>query len=94
MLIETIQFEIRDFTNGTAESFMVHNTSVNYELIAAQRHTRDIQFTQVFDFQFNKEMHIPPFILDYEADMLAEMVQDFMDAHELEYELDNVDQMV
>ena len=40
MLIPTIQFEIRDFKNGTAETFVVENTEANYELIAAHRFTR------------------------------------------------------
>lgn len=59
MLIETITFDIQNFDNSTAESFVVENTEINYEMICAHSFTRQIKFTKMFAFQYAKEMRMP-----------------------------------
>ena len=59
MLIETITFDIHDFKNNTTEQFLVSATEENYEMILAHHFTRNIKFTQTFNFQFEKEMRMP-----------------------------------
>jgi len=93
MLIETIKFEIRDYTTGAAEQFVVENTATNYELIATQRNTRDIHFEQMFSFDFERKQNVPTFILTYEQDLIFDAIQEYVNNHVLEFELDDVDQM-
>ena len=59
MLIETIAFEIHDFTTNTSEQFLVENTDDNWEMILAHKFTRQIKAGKTFNFQFEKEMNIP-----------------------------------
>lgn len=59
MLINTITFEIADFTNKTIEEFLIENTIENQEKVLSHRYTRSIRFTQTFDFQFEKEQTTP-----------------------------------
>lgn len=67
MLVEVITFEIRNFTEDTSENFMVADTIENYEMIAAHRFTRQIQFVKKFDFQFENEMNIPAEMISAET---------------------------
>lgn len=60
MLIPTIAFDV--YKNGQESHFLVENTADNYELIAQQHNTRNIEFTQTFDFQFARERKAPKFI--------------------------------
>jgi hypothetical protein len=59
MLIETIEFQIHDFSNNTTEEFLVENTIENQEMVFSHKFTRQIKFTKTFAFQFEKEMRIP-----------------------------------
>lgn len=58
-MVNTISFEIADFTNGTAEQFLIANTPENVEKVLGHRFTRDIKFAKTFDFQFEKEESVP-----------------------------------
>lgn len=62
MLIPTIQFEIRNFSDNSFEKFIVQDTELNYALIAANHFTRDIQFVNMFDFQYDREKKAPQFV--------------------------------
>lgn len=86
MLVDAISFEIRDFTTGTFEEFLVPDTADNFALIAGHRFTRQIQFVKKFDFQYNHEHKAPAF-------MIESLFTQFMNAHSTEFELDTVDEM-
>lgn len=88
MLIETITFDIHDFTNHTDESYLVENTLNNQEWIFTSRKTRNVQFTQTFDFQFASVNRMP-------VEMAATVAwYDLCDsANELENELCDIDEM-
>ena len=88
MLINAITFEIRDFTTGNSEQFIVENTEVNFEMIAGHRYTRDIQFTSMFDFEFERKEHTPKFIL------FGEVFEMALIENEGVADLDCVDEMV
>jgi hypothetical protein len=90
MLIETIEFEIHNFELHTDESYLVENTETNYALIAANKWTRNIHFTKTFHFQFEKENRTPEFIIE----ALEIAVDDYLSEFEIEFELDEVDEMV
>jgi hypothetical protein len=64
MLVETIAFEVRDFVTGEFEEFRVENTEENYEMIAGNSQTRQIQFEKVFDLQWPKLKRTPAFMID------------------------------
>lgn len=59
MMVQTISFDIFDFTTHTPESFLVEHTLENEEKVLTLRNSRNIQFTKTLDFQFKREMHIP-----------------------------------
>lgn len=67
MLIETIEFEIRNFTTHEFEEFVIEDTEVNYDLVMRHRFSRNIKFVKRFDFQFAKERKAPKFIEFAEA---------------------------
>lgn len=64
MLISTISFEIRDFSTGEFEQFLVLNTIENQEMVFTHRFTRQIKIADMFEFQFNREMHMPIEFID------------------------------
>lgn len=84
MEISVIDFEVRNFSTGEAERFVVENTADNYSLIATQKNTRDIQVKDMFDFQFERERHEPKFIT------FTEIVMNAFDNYD---ESDDVDEM-
>jgi hypothetical protein len=88
MLVETIAFEIHDFTKHTTQSFLVENTEENYAFIAQQRFTRSIRFGKVFDFQFEREYKAPKFL------EFAQAVADSFVANASVMDLDDIDEMV
>lgn len=59
MLIQTIEFDLRNPVNNDDTHFVVENTEDNYALIAHNRLTHNIQFSQQFDFQ---PLNVPKFI--------------------------------
>jgi hypothetical protein len=59
MLIDTITFQIHDFTNHTTEEFLVENTEDNLVMINEHRFTRAIKFGKTFAFQYAREMKMP-----------------------------------
>lgn len=59
MMIPTIKFEIRNFETNESEEFLIENTPENFEKVASHRYTRGIEFTQTFDFQYEKDMKVP-----------------------------------
>ncbi|MFY3741619.1 MAG: hypothetical protein HMLIMOIP_002077 [Candidatus Nitrosomirales archaeon] len=67
MLIDTISFEIHDFTNHISEQFLVLNTEENYERVLSHRYTRNIKLGKTFSFQFEKEMSIPAEFIEMET---------------------------
>lgn len=84
MLIDVITFEIRDFATGQSSDYVMKNSAESYELIASHRSTRNIEFDQMFEFEFERKMRIPNYIRDiYE-----------LQSHAREYELDDIDEMV
>ena len=64
MRTPVIEFDIHDFENHTDEHFVVENNDENLELIYSHCHTRDIQFTKMFDFEFDKKERIPVEFID------------------------------
>jgi len=60
MLIQTIQFGM----HNTDDTFIVPNTALNYELIAANRFTRQIHFVEMFNFLFDKQVKAPTFLIE------------------------------
>ena len=88
MMINAITFEIRDFTTGNSEEFVVENNELNYDMIASHRYTRGIQFIDMFDFEFERKEHTPKFILFGEAVGMA-FVENLGVA-----DLDSIDEMV
>lgn len=64
MLIKTITFEIHNFQTHISELFVVENTPEMQEKILTHRYTRNIQFDQMQDFQFRREMRIPSEFID------------------------------
>jgi hypothetical protein len=88
MLINVIQFEIRNFANGSFEQFTVENTADNFELITSHRCTRGIQFETVFDFQFERIEKTPQFM------ELARSVADSFNKNGEMMELCEIDEMV
>lgn len=88
MLVNAITFEIRDYSTGVAESFVVEDTEFNYEMIASHRCTRDIHFTPMFDFEFERKECSPKFI------EFGEAFEHALTENENVIELDTVDEMV
>jgi hypothetical protein len=62
MLIETITFEVRNFTTHEFENFVIEDNDTNYTMVMQHRFTRNIKFVKKFDFQFEKERKAPKFI--------------------------------
>lgn len=94
MMIPTIKFEIRNFKTGEFATYLIENTALNYELVATHRYTRDIVVGETFSFQFEKEMNVPAFIVEYYDAMITEAVETFIDANRIAFEIDDVDEMV
>lgn len=80
MLIPTITFEIRNNEKGIVDEFVVENTIENQEKVFTHRFTRNIEFGQLFDFEFEKKQRIPSYFLGSHS--------------EIEEMLDSVDEMV
>lgn len=59
MLNNVMTFDIHDFKTNITESYVVLNTEDNQEKVLTHRFTRNIQFSQMFSFQFDKEMRMP-----------------------------------
>jgi hypothetical protein len=87
MLLETITFEMHNFKTGVSEEFLVENTELHFAAIARQRFSRNIRFTQTFDFQFTKEYRAPKFI-EFADAVEASLSSDYSG------ELDEIDEMV
>lgn len=85
MLIEVIEFEIRDFKNGTAEQFVVENNELNFSMIASHKKTREITFKAMFEFEFIAKESVPKFIRFGEA---------VADSFKKEIAIDEIDEMV
>ncbi len=86
MLIPTIAFDITDFKTGVSEHYLVDNSEINWERIAAHHFTRNIEFGQTFDFQFEKEMRMPTemieprfiyaaMLLNFDSNQQAEIIK-------------------
>lgn len=91
MLIETISFQLYSpIGNGyvNSEQFLVENTPENQELIWPQRHVREIEFGQMFDFQFSREKREPKFIQFGNAVLDA-----FDNDSDVQLEIDDIDEM-
>lgn len=76
MLISIIKFEIATITDGLAliEEFIIENTYKNQDKINAHRHTRNIRFDKMQDFQFANENIMPRDFI--EADVWAEIINE------------------
>lgn len=70
MLVNTIHFEIHNFQTSVSEKFVVIDSIENQEMILAHHYTRNIQFVQMFNFQFEKEMSIPTEMISMDTWML------------------------
>lgn len=92
MLVKAISFDIHDFKNHTDESFLVPDVGCNYEMIAGEKFVRAVHFVKIFDFQFEKEMRVPAFMIE---NLAAAYVEDYNAESELRpgYELDEMDQV-
>lgn len=88
MLVNTISFEIRDFTTNSFTEYCVLATEDNYAAIAQQRFTRNIQIGQMFDFEYSRKQHAPKFVLFANALILAFENEDNL------LDIDDVDEMV
>jgi hypothetical protein len=58
-LTSVITFEIHNFTTHISEEFVIENTLDNQEMVFSHRNTRNIKFSQMFSFQYEKEMNMP-----------------------------------
>ena len=88
MLINAITFDIHNFTTHTDNSYMVENTPTNFELIAMQKNTRQIEITQEFDFDFAQRECEPRFI------EFGNAVLDSLEENANVMDIDDVDEMV
>lgn len=88
MFVDTIHFEIRDFSTGQFEEFCVENRADFFEFIASHRFTRNIHFDHMFDFQFAREYKCPKFL------RVAEVFTAAFEKSENLSELDDVDEMM
>jgi len=73
MLTSAIKFEIRNIKAGIQEQFLILNTVWNQEKVFSHRYTREIEFVEVFDFQFAKEMRIPAEMIDWSTELENEL---------------------
>ena len=89
MLIETIKFEIRNFQNGTAETFIIANTPGVYEMVASHRKTRDIEFKDMFDFEFVSKRTKAPKFIQFGLSVANALIE-----NEMLEEIDEIDEMV
>lgn len=87
MLVDIITFEIRDFTTQQFEEFVVENTACAFDFIASHRRTRNIQFSQMFDFEFARKEHSPKFLAVADAFVKA------YENHDNLLEIDEIDEM-
>lgn len=88
MLVDIITFEIRDFATQQFEEFVVENTDCTYNFIASHRRTRNIQFSQMFDFEFARKEHSPKFLA------VAEAFENAFSNSDNLLEIDEIDEMV
>lgn len=91
MLIPVITFEMRDPKSGLFIDYCIASNHINNALIAGDRRTRNIHFTSMFEFEFNREFKQPKFV---ELGSILLNAQ----AHSCNFEYDaedlsNVDQM-
>lgn len=73
MLISVIKFEIHNAAAGIHEEFIIENTIRNQEKVFTHRYTRQIEFDQMFSFQFAKEMRIPAEFIDFSTELENEL---------------------
>lgn len=88
MLVKVIEFDIHNFTNHITEEYVIEYSPLNYELIAGRKDTRNIRFTSLFDFEFERKANPPKFISFGNAIDIAMACISGIE------ELDDVDEMV
>lgn len=67
MRIHTIEFDIHNFETNVSEHFIIEDTDENYEFVMSHRYTRDIHFSKMFDFQFEKDECLPIELISLET---------------------------
>lgn len=73
MLISVISFEIHNPAAGIHDEFIIENTIWNQEKVFGHRYTRQIEFDQMFDFEFAKKRHIPAEMIDFSTELENEL---------------------
>lgn len=79
MLIQTIEFDLRNPVDNSDTHHVIENTEDNYAMVAHNKLTHNIQFSQQFDFQ---PLNPPKFVRVGNA---------FFNAHDCTLDTDGID---